>query len=79
MARIRNYFAARNAKPTSRQIWEEKHRKAALCLFAVVSSVATVISHIAPHLIKKKMHTSILTGEGWVQELLKGFFWPEIM
>ena len=72
MARIRN--SAGNEKLSSRQIRERKHKKFALSMFAAVSSVATVISHIAPLFTKKKMHTSILTGEGWVQELLKGLF-----
>jgi len=73
MARIRN-SAARNEKLTSRQIRKRKRQKAALCMLAAVSCVATVISHIAPHFTKQKMHTSILTGEGWIQELLNGFF-----
>ena len=50
-----------------------------LSVLICCSFKVTVISHIAPHLTKKKMHTSILTGEAWVQELLKGFFWLHVV
>ena len=39
---------------------------------AVVSAVATVIANVAPHIDKTPMHTSVLTGQDWIQELLQG-------
>jgi len=56
---------------SSHQIWEEKHRKAA-CVAAVISGITTILAEASPHLDKKPMHTSALTGQMWVEELLKG-------
>jgi len=60
------------AKPSSRQIRQEKHKKAALCLIGAISGVASVLTHVAPLLDKRPMHTSSLTGQKWVEELLMG-------
>jgi hypothetical protein len=49
----------------------EKHKKAAVAL-AALSSVASVIAYATPWIDKQPRHTSILTGEGWVKELLCG-------
>jgi len=57
---------------TSHQICAEKHQKAAICVVGAISGVIAVLSHIVPGLNKQQMHTSILTGERWVQELMTG-------
>ena len=59
-------------KLSSRQIREEKHRKMALCLLGAVSGVVSVLGHLESHIDKQPMHTSVLTGQRWVDELLKG-------
>jgi hypothetical protein len=76
MTRLRSGSAASTQRPSSRQIREEKHQKAALCLLGAVSGVATVLSQLAPHLKKRPMHTSALRGQDWIQELLEGDFKP---
>ena len=43
-------------------------------MVAAISGVATVLAHAIPHLDKQPMHTSVLTGQRWVQELLEGNF-----
>ena len=53
------------------KIREEKHRKVA-CVTAVISGIATILAEVSPHLDKKPMHTSALTGQMWVNGLLKG-------
>ena len=74
MVRFRGQRNAINAPPTpsARRIRDKKRRKAALCIIGVVSGVAAMLSHIAPSLDKKPIHTSALTGELWVKELLAG-------
>lgn len=74
MVRFRGGENATNAPPppSARKICDKKRRRAALCIIGVVSGVATMLSHIAPSLDKKPIHTSALTGELWVKELLAG-------
>lgn len=74
MVRTCRPSTAQNKHPTSRQIRKEKHRKASICLLGAVSGIATAVAHIAPFLDKKPMHTSILMGQGWVDELLNGIY-----
>jgi hypothetical protein len=57
---------------SARKKREKKRIDAALCIIGAVSGVATMLSHMAPFLDKKPIHTSILTGELWVKELLTG-------
>ena len=57
---------------TSHRTRREKRRKAALCILGAVTGIVSVLAHIAPYLDRRPMNTSILTGEGWVQELLTG-------
>ena len=59
-------------KLSSRQIREEKHRKAALCMLGAVSGVISVLGHLQSHVNKRPMHTSSLSGQQWVDELLRG-------
>ncbi len=74
MVRARSSSSATSRHLTSRQKREEKHRKAAICILGAVSGIATAVAHIGPLLDKQPMHTSILTGQGWVDELLLGMF-----
>lgn len=54
------------------QIHRKKHRKA-LAALAVIASAAAVISHIGKYCDEKHpMHTSILTGQMWMDELFQG-------
>jgi len=53
-------------KMSSVQIRKEKYKRAALCLFGVVSGISAVVGHLSLYLNKKAMHTSILTGQKWV-------------
>jgi hypothetical protein len=57
---------------SSHQIHQEKHRKAAICLLGAVSGVLSVLGHAETHLNKQPMHTSALTGQNWLDELLTG-------
>jgi hypothetical protein len=59
-------------KPSSRQIRQEKHRKAAICLLGAFSGVISVLGHVEAHINKRPMHTSALTGQKWLDELLIG-------
>ena len=59
-------------KLSSRQIHQEKHRKAAVCLLGAVSGVLSLLRHAETHLNKQAMHTSALTGQKWLNELLTG-------
>lgn len=59
-------------QPSSLQIHREKHRKAAICLLGAVSGVLSVLGHAEAHVKKRPMHTSALTGQKWVDELLTG-------
>ena len=43
-------------------------------MVAAISGVATVLAQVVPHLDKQPMHTSVLSGQQWVQELLEGNF-----
>ena len=58
--------------PSSRQIRQQKRKKMMLSLIGAVSGVVSTVVQSAPHIDKKPMHTSLLTGERWVQELLNG-------
>ncbi|KAF8154308.1 hypothetical protein B0H34DRAFT_818882 [Crassisporium funariophilum] len=57
-------------RPTSRQIHEEKHKKAALCLLGAILGVISVLGHVEAHMNKRPMHTSTQTGQKWLDELL---------
>ena len=60
---------------SSKHIRKRKQKKAAaLAMVAAISGVATVLAHVVPHLDKQPMHTSVLSGQKWVQELLEGNF-----
>jgi hypothetical protein len=59
-------------QPSSHQIRQEKHRKAAICLLGAVSGVLSILEHAETHLNKQAMHTSVLTGQKWLDELLTG-------
>ncbi|KAF9472454.1 hypothetical protein BDN70DRAFT_477640 [Pholiota conissans] len=72
MARTHRPLTACTSHQTSAQKRAEKRKKAALCMLGAISGVATVVSHIAPFFVKQPMHTSILTGQAWVEELLRG-------
>ena len=39
-----------------------------------ISGIVTIHAHVVPHLDKQPMHTSVLSGQRWVQELLEGNF-----
>ena len=59
-------------RPSLRQIHEEKHKKAALCLLGAISGVMSVLGHVEAHANKRPMHTSAQTGQKWLDELLVG-------
>jgi hypothetical protein len=60
---------------SSKPIWKRKRKKVtALAMVAAITGVASVLAHFVPHLNKQPMHTSILSGQQWVQELLEGNF-----
>ena len=60
---------------SSKHIRKRKQKKvAALAMVAAISGIATVLAHVVPHLDKQPMHTSVLSGQRWVQELLEGNF-----
>ena len=55
-------------------LMNQEHRRllqhcAFLCLSSVLSSTTDLLKR---HFVKEPYHTSILTGEGWVMELLAG-------
>ena len=77
MVRMQNQIArarSKRDKMSSVQIRKEKYKRAALCLFGVVSGISAVVGHLSQYLNKKAMHTSILTGQKWVDKLLTGNF-----
>ena len=59
-------------RPSSHQIHEEKHRKAAACLLGAASGILSILGRADTHLNKQAMHTSALTGQKWLDELLIG-------
>ena len=56
---------------SSHQIWKEKHKKASILLATIVGA-ASVVGHAMEYIDQECMHTSILTGQMWLQELLEG-------
>ena len=58
-------------KLSSHQIWKEKHKKASLLLVAVAGA-ASVTAHASVYVDKECIHTSVFTGQRWLQELLEG-------
>lgn len=57
--------------PPSAQIRKEKHKKAAIFLAGVGAALAAV-THASAHLDKQPLHTSMLTGQKWLEELMTG-------
>ena len=53
---------------STQQIRKEKHRRAAITL------AASVAIYGARYFDKQPMHMSILTGQGWVHEMMTGKF-----
>ena len=56
---------------SSHQIRKEKHKKASILLATIVGA-ASVVGHAMEYIDQECMHTSILTGQMWLQELLEG-------
>ena len=56
---------------SSHQIRKEKHKKASILLATIVGA-ASVVGHAIEYIDQERMHTSILTGQRWLQELLEG-------
>jgi hypothetical protein len=57
--------------PSIAQIRKDKHKKIAVLLAGLGAAVATS-SHALSHLDKNPIHTSALTGQMWLDELLAG-------
>jgi hypothetical protein len=62
------------SQPSTSQIRRAKHKKAS-CLLAAIGSVASIAAYALNFTDKTLMHTSILSGQKWLQELLEGMFW----
>jgi hypothetical protein len=58
-------------KLSSLQIRKGKHKRVSIFL-AAVAGAASVVAHASPYADKERIHTSILTGQRWLQELLEG-------
>ena len=56
---------------SSHQMRRDKHKKLALVLAGLGAAVAATY-YATPHLDKNPIHTSALTGQMWVDELLTG-------
>ena len=56
---------------SSYQVRKEKHKRAA-CLIAAIGSVAVTAAHASQFIEKQRIHTSVLTGQKWLDELLAG-------
>ena len=66
---------------SSHMIWKEKHKRAA-CLIAVIGSAAVAAAHATQFIEKQWIHTSVLTGQKWLDELLAGgwqWFFPILL
>jgi hypothetical protein len=62
----------RKSKPLStHQIRKQKYKKISSVMATIAGAVTTVV-HSSQHANKQAMHTSILTGQRWLDELLTG-------
>lgn len=55
---------------SAHELCRKKHRKAAI--LAVIAGATVLAEYSSHYLDKKPIHTSQLTGEGWLKELMKG-------
>ena len=62
---------AQNSHLSALQIHKQKHQRASIVL-ATIAGAASVVVHAAKFMHKESIHTSALTGQKWVQELLEG-------
>ena len=60
-----------NALQKSMQDWQ-RHKLRTAAFLSAVAGGAAVMQYMIPHLIKTPMYNSKLSGEDWLQELLKG-------
>jgi len=58
---------------STQQIRKKKHRRAAITL-AAIGGAASVAIYGAHYFDKQPMHTSILTGQRWVHEMMTDKF-----
>ena len=62
----------RKDKPlSSHQIRKQKYKKISSVMATIAGAVTTIV-HSSQHANKQAMHTSILTGQRWLDELLTG-------
>ncbi|GLB38366.1 putative nuclease activity [Lyophyllum shimeji] len=60
-------------KPTHDAHRRSRHRKKCkFALLCLMSTATVAVGHLAPFLTRTPQHTSILTGEKWLRELLAG-------
>lgn len=51
---------------------QQRHKLRTAVLVATIAGSAVVGHHMIPHLIKRPMYNSALSGQAWLQELLNG-------
>jgi hypothetical protein len=68
-----------SSRSSSYQLWKEKRKRAA-CLIAAIGSVAVTAAHASQFVEKRQIHTSVLTGQRWLDELLTGgWYWASLV